>query len=65
MGRPKGEATEVARLPRKELRMIRWIAKQKGLDFKTAFRLLAAGNIADVHRRLKAGEHVELGGEGG
>lgn len=64
MGRPKGEATEVARLPRKELRMIRWIAKQKKIDFKTAFRQLASANIEDVHRKLKAGEHVELGGEG-
>lgn len=64
MGRAKQEATEVARLPRKELRMIRWIAKQKNLDFKTAFRRLASANIEDVHRKLKAGEHVELGEAG-
>jgi len=44
--------------------MIRWIAKQKNLDFKTAFRRLASANIEDVHRKLKAGEHVELGEAG-
>lgn len=44
--------------------MIRWIAKQKNLDFKTAFRQLAGANIENVHRRLKAGEHVELGEPG-
>jgi hypothetical protein len=64
MGRPKGEETAVTRLPMKEVRMLRWIAKKLNLEFKDAFRRLASANIEDAHRRLKAGEHVELGGEG-
>lgn len=64
MGRPKGEPTQVARLPRRELRMIRYIAKKLDIEFKDAFKRLAGGNIEDAHRRLKAGEHVDLGESG-
>lgn len=64
MGRPKGEATAVARLPMKEVRMIRWIAKKLDIEFKDAFRRLASANIEDIHRRMKAGERVELGEAG-
>lgn len=65
MGRPKGEPTKVERLPLAEARKLRFIARKLGLSFKEAFRYVSAIRINDLHRRLKAGEHIELGENGG
>lgn len=64
MGRMKGEPTKVERIPLKEARMIRAVGKKLGIPFRDAFRRLAGANIEGVYRRMKAGEHIELGEAG-
>jgi hypothetical protein len=64
VGRKKDKPTEVARLPRAELRKIRAIARARGLTFREAFRQLAGARIDAAYRRLKAAEHIETGEAG-
>lgn len=64
MGRPKGELTEVARLPLDKVRKIRFIAKKLNIQFKTAWERISGARVDDIYRRMKAGEHIELGETG-
>jgi len=61
---PRGTPTEVRRLPIEEAKKIDEIAKKLGLSFGEVFTLLAGRNIDRIHRRMKAGEHIELGESG-
>ena len=65
MPRPKGEPTVQERLKLVDARKLKYIARRKGIRFREAFSQIASGRIADIYRRMKAGEHVELGENGG
>lgn len=64
MARPKGEPTMQERLKLSDARKLKYIAKRLGLRFRDAFNRIAGAQIDDIHRRMKAGEHVELGENG-
>lgn len=61
---PRGDPTEVRRVPESEARMIDAIAKKLGLSFGETLKRIAGRDIAKLYRRLKAGEHLELGEAG-
>lgn len=64
MGRAKTEPTKVERVPLADARKIRAVAKKLDIPFKDAFRRMCRKNIERVHRRIMAGELVELGENG-
>ena len=64
MGRPKGEPTIQERLKLSDARKLKYIARRWKLRFRDAFARVAGSHIDDIYRRMKAGEHVELGENG-
>lgn len=64
MARPKGEPTVQERLKLVDARMLKYIARRTGLRFRDAFHRISGAQIADIYRRMKAGEHIELGENG-
>ncbi len=64
MGRPKGEETEVARLPKNHARKLRAIAKKLGITFREAWVRMSGKDIDRLYARMRAGEGIELGEAG-
>lgn len=64
MPRPKGEPTIQERLKLKDARKLKYIARRWKVKFRDAFARIASGHIDDIYRRMKAGEHVEMGENG-
>jgi hypothetical protein len=64
MGRPKSEPTAVQRIRLSDARKLNYIRKKLGIKFRDAFARIAGKRLDDVFRRMKAGEHVDLGENG-
>ena len=64
MGRHKSEPTAVQRIRMEDARKINYIRKRLGIKFRDAFARIAGDRLDDIYRRMKAGEHIELGEAG-
>lgn len=61
MPRPKSEPTSVQRLRLTDARKLNYIRRRLGIKFRDAFHRISGKDVDSIYRRLKAGEHVELG----
>ena len=64
MPRSKGPPTKVERLNLSDARKVRFIARHYGILFRDAFNRVSGKQLDDIVRRIKSGEHIELGEAG-